>query len=227
MLEEQDLGQDALPPQPGVAPNAQQAQPGADTGSVPIEPPQASAPTIDENEKYIIKILINAFIFNPNLFDENKRNYIFAKIDEIKRMVNVPVSKVITEIKKIISLDRSLRIESKTLNLLNRYALLLEQPVDATEIQEPVDANTNPEPIDNSELNLAEIFNPLYKQLILKALKHIPTDEELLMIKPIVSEFADSNPEQIVSSIENILGQSLEDKDLEDKLPEIKTQDNA
>ena len=182
---------------------------------------------LDENEKYVIKILTNAFIFNPKLFDLQKQKYISTKIDEISRMVNVPISKLIDELKKIIALDRSLKVESKTLSLLNKYMLLAEQPADATEPQ----ADSESEDLENlskqadkeqskgegNNLNLEEIF-PLYKELIIKALRHTPTEEELMIIRPIVNEFADTDPEKIVEAIQNMLSQSLEDKEVQDNL---------
>ncbi len=192
------------------------------------QPPVTNEPdlsNIDENEKYVIKILTNAFIFNPTLFDKQKQKYIFNKIESIKRMVNVPITQTIREIKRIIALDRSLRVESKTLNLLSKYMIFIEQSADATEPQtEPSAQDTTPKQpaggqVDNTEnkLNLEEIF-PLYKELIIKALKHAPTEEELMIIKPVVNEFADSDPEKIVEAIQNILSQSLEDKEVEDNL---------
>lgn len=186
--------------------------------------PEQQTGNLSDNERYVIKILTNSFIFNPSLFDTVKQKYIFQKIDEIKRMVNVPVSKIIDEIKKIISIDRSLRVESKTLSLIRKY--LVEQPADATEPQNTTQTSNIDTPDQTSEqqlnggankLNLAEIF-PLYKELILKSLKHIPTEEELMIVKPVVNEFADSDPEKIVETIQNILSQSLEDKELEDNL---------
>jgi hypothetical protein len=182
---------------------------------------------IDENEKYVIKILTNAFIFNPKLFDLQKQKYISTKIDEISRMVNVPISRLIDELKKIIALDRSLKVESKTLNLLNRYMVLAEQPADATEPQsdnESEDLENISKQADKEQskgegnnLNLEEIF-PLYKELIIKALRHTPTEEELMIIRPIVNEFADTDSEKIVEAIQNMLSQSLEDKEVQDNL---------
>jgi hypothetical protein len=201
----------------------EQIDAGAPGQATPVQPKQPT--TLDENEKYVIKILTNSFIFNPTLFDKEKQKYVFNKIDQIKGMVNVPVAKIVNEIKKVIAIDKSLRIESKTLSLLNKFTLLMEQPADATEPQtdtplvtkgevpQPVSSNLN----KNVGLNLAEIF-PLYKELILKALRHAPTDDELMIIKPVVNEFADSDPEKIVETIQNILSQSLEDKEVEDNL---------
>jgi hypothetical protein len=193
--------------------------------TAPVES-QLQDSELDENEKHVIKILTNAFIFNPKLFGKTKQKYIFNKIDQIKGMINVPVSKIVNEIKKIIAIDRSLRVESKTLSLLKRYMFLIEQPADATEPQGDKQPNQQNLPdqskelnldVGSNKLNLAEIF-PLYKELILKALKHAPTEEELMIVKPVVNEFADSDPEKIVETIQNILSQSLEDKEVEDNL---------
>lgn len=202
-----------------------QQPPTADPGAeAPVAPPEASEPVsnLDENEKYVIKILTNAFIFNPKLFDNNKQQYIFNKIENIKRTINVPVAKIIDEVKKIIGLDTSLRVESKTLQQIKKCYMFLEQPADATEPQtgQPT-GEAGQAPAEETgalnKLNLAEIF-PLYKELILKALSHVPSEEELMIIKPIVNEFADSDPEKIVDAIQNILSQSLEDKEVQDSL---------
>jgi hypothetical protein len=201
-------------------------EPATAAASAPPAEPQEQVGNIDENEKYIIKILTNAFIFNPTLFDKQKQKYIFNKIDQIKRMVNVPVAKIVDEVKNVIAIDKSLKVESKTLSLLDKYMLLIEQPADATEPQADTQPTQNSSTSQSQEkiidgegnnLNLAEIF-PLYKELILKALKHAPTDDELMIIKPVVNEFADSDPEKIVEAIQNILSQSLEDKEVEDNL---------
>jgi len=199
-------------------------EPAAPPTEVPAEP--AGEPTIpvtpqlQANEKHVIKILTNAFIFNPKLFDKNKQNFIVNKIEDIKRIINVPVSKIVEEIKSILNLDHSLRIESKTLSLISRYLIIIEQPADATEpqasnntsIDQPNTAVDNTSNTSNN-LNLSEIF-PLYKELILQSLAHVPTDEELMILKPIVNEFADSDPEKIVTTIKDLLGQES-DKDIE------------
>ena len=193
-----------------------------------VEPTESQPQIIDldENEKYVIKILTNAFIFNPELFDKSKQKYIHNRIDQISRMVNVPVSRVVDDLKKIIAFDTSLKVESKTIALLSKYIMLIEQPADATEIQ-PDDstdelnltkqANIEQETGEGNELNLEEIF-PLYKELIIKALKHTPTEDELMIIKPVVNQFADSDPEKIVEAIQNMLSRSLEDKEVQDNL---------
>lgn len=193
-------------------------------------PPSNVGPSkpIDENEKYVIKILTNAFIFNPKMFDKNKQVYIANKTDQISKMINVPVAKIVDEIKRVISLDSSLRIESKTESLFYKYFMILEKEQDATEPQKDTTPskssqppeNQQPEKTEGNALNLAEIF-PLYKELIIKALRHAPTEEELMIIKPIVSEFADVDPEKIVEAIQNILSQSLEDKEIRDDLSNV------
>lgn len=193
-----------------------------------ITPPEATVPSevgpipLDENEKYVIKILTNSFIFNPSLFDKNKQKFIFNKINEIKQSVNIPISKIIEEIKSILSLDNSLKVESKTLSLLNSYIFLFEQPADATEPQTANQAGTSTPTTapsttsDVNKLNLAEIF-PLYKELIMQSLLHVPTDEELIILKPIVNEFSEVDPEKIVTTIKDLLGQES-DIDIESDL---------
>jgi len=188
--------------------------------------PDNVVPGLGENEKYIIKILTNAFIFNPTVFSSSQQKYIASKIDAIKKMVNVPITKVVDKIKKIIALDNSLKVESKTFSLLTNYMLLIEQPADATEPQaeestplKDLTKQAEEEQVsgEGNNLNLEEIF-PLYKELIIKALNHSPTEEELMIIKPIVNEFADVDPEKIIEAIQNVLSQSLEDKEVEDNL---------
>lgn len=191
----------------------------------PIEAPSVEPTTkpLDNNEKYVIKILTNSFIFNPTLFDRNKQKFIANKIAAIKKTINIPVAKTIEEIKSVLNLDHSLRVESKTLKLLTKYLLVLEQPADATEPQ-PDNNTLTAAPVGsqqqagkpNINLNLAEIF-PLYKELILQSLEHPPTDEELIILKPIVNEFAETDPEKIVTTIKDLLGQES-DKDIESAL---------
>lgn len=204
---------------PGTQPDQQATQP------APEQPQPQNEPVVselDENEKYVIKILTNAFIFNPKMFDRNKQRYIFNKIENIKNMVNVPVSKIIDEVKRIINLDNSLRVESKTEQVIKNYYMFLEQPKDATEPQSD-QAITAPSQDTTktgdslNKLSLVEIF-PLYKELILSSLKHVPTEEELMILKPIVNEFADTDPEKIVDTIQNIISNATEDKEVQDTL---------
>lgn len=210
---------EGLEEDPGAAP---------EENAAPMTPVGGPTKPLQENEKYVIKILTNAFIFNPTMFDKNKQTYIARKTDEIYKMINVPVAKIVDEIKRIISLDSSLRVESKTLALFKKYNIILEQERDATEPQKGSTApDNNDKQVDQEQttgegnsLNLAEIF-PLYKELIIKALRHAPTEDELMIIKPIVNEFADSDPEKIVEAIQNILSQSSEDREIRDDLSNV------
>ena len=184
-----------------------------------ITPPPEAAPAepaikpMDTNEKIVIKILTNAFIFDKTRFDENKRKYIDNKLVEIQNAINVPVAGIVDEIKKIINLDKSLYIESKTLKLLSKYNLMLEQPADATEPQPGTETGnpsseqpTAPTEVINS-LNLAEIF-PQYKELIIEALNHVPDPEEIITLRTVVSEFGETDPEKIVIAIKDLLNLS-------------------
>ena len=211
-------------PAPTPAPEATPAAMAPPQEAVPTEPEQedTGVKELNENEKYVIKILTNAFIFNPTLFDGNKRKYIANKIENIKKTINVPVAKVVEEIKSILNLDSSLRVESKTLNIFKKYMVMLEQPADATEPQadSAPAATVDTKPVEDdsalNKLNLAEIF-PLYKELILQSLAHVPTEEELIILKPVVNEFAESDPEKIVTVIKDLLNQES-DIDIEKDL---------
>lgn len=202
------------PADPTAAPEASPAD-----MAPPVEEPEAIKP-LNNNEKYVIKILSNAFIFNPTLFDSSKQKFIANKIAEIKKSVNIPVAKTVEEIKSILNLDNSLRVESRTLKLISKYLLVLEQPADATEPQPGNNVPKTSQVGNNQQVkgpdinfNLAEIF-PLYKELTLQSLEHVPTDEELMILKPVVNEFADTDPEKIVTTIKDLLGQES-DQDVE------------
>lgn len=195
----------------------------------PAEPEPLPGSEMSDNEKHVIKILTNAFIFNPTLFSPAEQKKIRSKINDIKRSVNVPISKIADDIKNIIALDRSLVIETKTERLLDKYLRLIEQDsLDATEPQsgetnesqeEASQGSSSKDNInsDENKLNLVEIF-PLYKELILSALAHIPTEEELLMLRPVVNEFGEADPQKIVDTVKNILGFATEDNSVEDAL---------
>jgi hypothetical protein len=221
--------------EPGEDPNAAaMAEPPA--AQPPVAAPQESG--MPENQKYMIKILTHAFIFNPTLFSRETQQTIANDIQRLSKSVNVPISKIVADITSIICLDNSLcrelknnqpslKTESKTIKFINKLMVLLEQPADATEPQQdtqeqptaPVEGEA-PVPAKKSELSLEEIF-PLYKELILKALAHKPTDEELMMLKPVVDEFTEVDPTKIENFIAKTLNQSLEDNELEDNLEEL------
>lgn len=74
----------------------------------------------------------------------------------------------------------------------------------------------------NSEfkLDLQEIF-PMYRALIAKALRHSPTEDEIINLQAVVDEFTNSDPKKIVTTIKNMLSQSLEDKEVEQDLADV------
>jgi hypothetical protein len=221
--------------------NEQEPDPAADPAATEQPAPPVEEPAIDENQKYMIKVLTHAFIFNPTLFSKDIQIKISNDIARISKSVNVPIAKTVEEITNIICIDNSLcrdlkagnqglKTESKTLKLINKMLFLLEQPADATEPQAEDAApeeqvapqpEQQPEPEKvKSELSLEEIF-PLYRELILKALAHTPTDDELMMLKPVVDEFTDVDPTKIETFISKTLNQSLQDNELEDNLSEL------
>jgi len=220
--------------------NEQEPEPVADPAAEQPAPP-TGGPVIDENQKYMIKVLTHAFIFNPTLFSKDVQTRISNDIKRISKSVNVPIAKTVEEITSIICMDNSLcrdlkgdqklKTESKTLKLINKILVLLEQPADATEPQAEDAAATEqevapqPEPQPEakpSQLSLEEIF-PLYRELIMKALAHTPTDDELMMLKPVVDEFTDVDPTKIENFISKTLNQSLQDNELEDNLSELES----
>jgi len=222
--------------------NEQEPEPVADPAAEQPAPP-VDGPVIDENQKYMIKVLTHAFIFNPTLFSKDVQIRISNDIKRISKSVNVPIAKTVEEITSIICMDNSLcrdlkgdqklKTESKTLKLINKILVLLEQPADATEPQAEDAAATEqevapqPEPQPEAEppksqLSLEEIF-PLYRELIMKALAHTPTDDELMMLKPVVDEFTDVDPTKIENFISKTLNQSLQDNELEDNLSELES----
>ena len=180
---------------------------------------------ISSNEKYLIKLLTNAFIFSPDKFDKSKQEYILNKIKSINSLINVPISKVVDEIKSIVSMDYSLRVESKTNALLKSYFNLVEQIADGTEPQpdskEDIQLTNQQVPVednkDENKISLEEIF-PLYKELMLKSLKHTPTEDELMILRPVADQFGEIDPQKIVTTIKNLLSKSLEDKEVQDNL---------
>jgi hypothetical protein len=220
---------------------APEADPAVDPAAAEQPAPPVEEPALDENQKYLIKVLTHAFIFNPTLFSRDVQAKISNDIKRISKSVNVPIAKTVEEITNIICMDNSLcrdlkgdqklKTESKTLRLINKMLVLLEQPADATEPQAedaaPEEQGAAPQAEQQpevekpkSELSLEEIF-PLYRELIMKALAHTPSDEELMMLKPVVDEFADVDPTKIETFIAKTLNQSLQDNELEDNLSEL------
>lgn len=177
---------------------------------------------VPENEKHIIDILTNSFIFNPTLFDSQTQKVISQKVNQIKRSVNVSAPTIINQIKNIIGLDSSLRMESKTEALINGYLRALYEQKDATEPQVDT-ASKATEPQQNTTqpgLNFNEIF-PLYKEILLKALVHVPTDEELMMLRTVVSELGENDPLKIVTTIQKLLSQATGDSSFKDSLGRV------
>jgi len=122
-------------------------------------------------------------------------------------------------------MDNSLRVESKTNALLKSYFNLVEQIADGTEPQpdseEDIQLTNQQVPVedkkDENNISLEEIF-PLYKELMLKSLKHTPTEDELMILKPVADQFGEIDPQKIVTTIKNLLSKSLEDKEVQDNL---------
>ena len=179
------------------------------------EPSQEQAPQakqMSNNERYIVKLLTNAFIFNRLTFDTAKQNTILNKIDSILKVLNEPISKTVDIVKDILALDNSLKIESKTNILLRKYLYLVEEVADGTEPQpdndEGVQSSNQDDSTDdsanNNSISLKEAF-PMYSDLMVRSLKHTPTDDEIMMLRAVANEFGETDPEKIVNTIKSLL----------------------
>ena len=184
------------------------------------EPSQEQAPLeqapqakqMSNNERYIVKVLTNAFIFNRHIFDTAKQNIILNKIDSILKVLNEPISKTVDIVKDILAMDNSLKIESKTNILLRRYLYLVEEVADGTERQpdndEDVQSSNQDDSADDSandnSISLKEAF-PMYSDLMVRSLKHSPTDDEIMMLRSVANEFGETDPDKIVNTIKSLL----------------------
>jgi len=207
----------------------------------PVTPKvEAPAQSVTQNEKEIIDLLARSFIFNPEDFPE-KRSYIDRAIANIGTSVNIPIPTTVDAIEDIVSLNVNLRkksgvgklinnLESRASKLFKGIKMLSEELKDATEpqIDDKSSGKTQgaspPEASQevNSEfkLDLQEIF-PMYRALIAKALRHSPTEDEIINLQAVVDEFTNSDPKKIVTTIKNMLSQSLEDKEVEQDLADV------
>jgi len=208
----------------------------------PPEPPKEETPaqSVTQNEKEIIDLLARSFIFNPEDFPE-KRSYIDRAIANIGTSVNIPIPTTVDAIEDIVSLNVNLRkksgvgklinnLESRASKLFKGIKMLSEELKDATEPQiddkssseAPKAAQPEASQDVNSEfkLDLQEIF-PMYRALIAKALRHSPTEDEIINLQAVVDEFTDTDPKKIVTTIKNMLSQSLEDKEVEQDLADV------
>lgn len=183
--------------------------------AAPEQAPAEPAPQVNKmssNEKYIIKVLTNSFIFNINNFNKNEQNLILNKIESIKSLINKPITETIDVVKSILSMDKSLKVESKTNILLKKYFKLIEQIADGTESQPDSGADmqlsNKEEPVkdleDENNISLEEAF-PMYSDLMVRSLKHPPADDEIMMLRAVANEFGETDPDKIVSTIKSLL----------------------
>jgi hypothetical protein len=226
----------------GDLPPGDEGPPEGAPQDAPPEPPKEKPPAqkMSQNEKEIIDLLARAFIFNPEDFPE-KRNQIDSAIANISTSVNVPIPTIVDAIEDVVSLNVNLRkksgvgklinnLESRAIKLFKGIKLLSEELKDATEPQVddkvtkevPESPEQEAQQPDNSEfkLDLQEIF-PMYRALIAKALRHSPTEDEIINLQAVVDEFTDVDPKKIVTTIKNMLSQSLEDKEVEQDLANV------
>jgi hypothetical protein len=186
--------------------------------------PNASSNEISSNERYIIKILTNALIFNPAKFPD-QREGIFSDIDRISRAGSQPIAATIRQIKDIISLDRSLVIEGEVSRLFGYYTEMLERnSLDATEPQldsEPVDGEEpTKDPSLEIDVDLDEIF-PLYQDMILSALRYEPTSRDLMMLRDVVNGIDEADTLTIVDTVQSIMNSKRSEEGVADDLTDI------
>ena len=156
---------------------------------------------LSPNEKYIIKLLTNSFIFNPKSkkFNDRIQRDIFTKISSIKDLSSPSLAAVVSRVNNILSYEPSLKVESAVINLLNRLITVFEQSSDATSLEqeaEPVISNASAAPEVN-DINLSEIFPTYYQELLINALSHTPTTEEMNTLIDVVDKFSESDPRYI------------------------------
>jgi hypothetical protein len=227
-------------------------EPGAEPSNVqpPVAPVSTEEPAdveVDERERSLALALALAFIFNP---ERTKQEMLIkSQVDKINNSAGITIPEIIDTLGEIVCLDinlcrrfreafpgnnTALKKESKTIQLLNKYKLLFEQDLDATEPQstaqpddtagEAQDGNTpvDTTPEEKTELSLDEIF-PLYRDLLTKAVLYVPTDDELFMVDQVVKQFSDSDPLRVIETVKNILRLAEEgsDDNLEQDLSEV------
>lgn len=192
---------------------------------VPVE---SESREIGSNERYIIKILTNALIFNPLKFPD-QRETILNDIENIRVSPGNSIASIISRIKSIIALDRSLVIEGSTGQLFIYYTELLERSsLDATEPQQETAPSSivDDSPTETSDpsleidVDLDEIF-PLYQDMILNAMSYEPSSRDLIMLRDVVNGIGESDPLSIIDTIQGIMNSRRSEEDIADDLTEI------
>lgn len=191
-------------------------------------PVDSESREIGSNERYIIKILTNALIFNPLKFLD-QRETILNDIENIRVSPDNSIASIISRIKSIIALDKSLVIEGSTGQLFKYYTELLERnSLDATEPQQDTvptsivdDSPTETsDPSLEIDVDLDEIF-PLYQDMILNALSYEPSSRDLIMLRDVVNGIGEVDPLSIIDTIQGIMNSRRSEEDIADDLTEI------
>ena len=201
-----------------------------DQATEPEEPEVADDPAevVDPAKRYIIKILVNAFLFDITKLAPDVQDRVRGEIDSIHNSINEPVAALVSRIKTIINMDRKLTIESKTSALMKYY---LENTLDATEPQSQSDDQKSQAsvtqgvsiPVDSREtvdINLVESF-PAYSDLILQALSYTPDDQESRMVEDAVNVTGEDDPTVVIDVISSMLNSSEADTEVEDDLAKL------
>ena len=169
---------------------------------------QATKPDLSPNEKYIIKLLTNSFIFDPKSkkFNERTQRDIFTKIKDIKNLSSPSLAVIVSKVNNILSYEPGLKVESVVMDLLDRLISIFEQSQDATNLTqepEPYIGNTTAPKVN--DINLTEIFPNFYQALLVNALSHTATPAEMNILIDVVDNFAESDPRYIRDTISTLI----------------------
>ena len=182
---------------------------------------------VEPSKRYIIKILVNAFLFDITKLAPDVQRRVREEIDSIHDSINEPVAALVSRIKTIINMDRKLTIESETSILMSYY---LENTLDATEPQSQSEDQKSVTqgvsiPVGSREtvdINLVEAF-PAYSDLILSALAYTPDDQESRMVEDAVNVTGKEDPAVVVDVVSGILSSAEADTEVEDELAKLST----
>ena len=191
------------------------------------QPPEPEI-MVTPGEKYIINILVSAFCFDKSKLTKPQLIEVRNLTSKINNLKGSSITTSIDLIKQILKLQPNTVVrEFKTLNLIKRHILIIDQSLDATDLNTSQPTNTadqSPEITDNrpevGELELARLW-PQYSDLIISAIEHIPTVSDFLILRPSINKFIEEDPLELVTVIKDLLTfRSSEVTDKQDKLPD-------
>lgn len=180
---------------------------------------------VTPGEKYIINLLVSAFCFDKSKLNGPQLIGVRKLTSKINKLKGSSISTSIDLIKQILKLQPNTIVkESKTLNLIKNHILLIDQSLDATELNTTQASSASDKSTGNSPeigtLELARLW-PQYSDLIILAIEHIPTISDFLILRPSINKFINEDPLELVTIIKNLLTfHSGEVDNMQDKLPD-------